>query len=115
MYVCSDDETEADEEEEEPQPTKIKFLKGQIDFFFFSFEIFTFLAYWPIGHKLLAWPGVGGVVVRGSRQQFFQPLLRNYCTEYSKLYVQLPYIGVYKNSSFHVDPIVDVDFIGLDT
>ena len=31
----------------------------------------------------------------------------------SKLYIQLPYIGVYKNSSLHVDPIVDVDFIGL--
>ena len=31
----------------------------------------------------------------------------------SKLYTQLPYIGVYKNSSLHVDPIVDLDFIGL--
>ena len=46
-----------------------------------------FLSYWPIGHKLLAWPGVG-IIVDGSRrrcqhrQQFFQPLLlRNYCPE----------------------------------
>ena len=49
-------------------------------------EIVVFLAYWPIGHKLVAWPGVGVVVVDGSRQQFFQPLLiRNYWTEYFKI------------------------------
>ena len=47
-------------------------------------------------------------------QQFFQPLLlRNYCTEYFKIvYTASLYKGL-KNSSFHVDPTVDVDFIGL--
>ena len=44
----------------------------------------AFLAYWPLDHKLLAWPGVGGGNHR--RQQFFQPLLlRSYCTKYFKM------------------------------
>ena len=79
-------------------------------------RMFQFLAYWPIGHKLLAWPCV--VIGGGSRrrrQQFFSSLFFSETTvpNTSKLYIQLPYIGVYKNSSLHVDPIVDVDFIGL--
>ena len=76
----------------------------------------VFLAYWPIGHKLLAWPGVGvgvgggGVVINNFSSLFSSETAAQ---NTSKLYIQLPYIGVYKNSSFHVDPIVDVDFIGL--
>ena len=68
----------------------------------------VFLAYWPIGHTLLAWPCV--VVVN-----IFSSLFSSETTAQntSKLYIQLPYIRVYKNSSFHVDLIVDVDFIGL--
>ena len=75
-----------------------------------------FLAYWPIGHKLLAWPCVVGGGGGGSWcQQFFSSLFFSETTvpNTSKLYIQLPYIGVDKNSSLHVNPIVDVDFIGL--
>ena len=76
--------------------------------------VLLFLVYWLIGHKLLAWPcvgfGGGGVVVNN-----FSSLFSSETTAQntSKLYIQLPYIRVYKNSSFHVDPIVDVDFMGL--
>ena len=73
-----------------------------------------FLAYWPIGHKLLAWPCVG-VVGGGGVVNNFSSLFSSETTAQntSKLYIQLPYIRVDKNSSFHVDPIVDVAFIGL--
>ena len=76
------------------------------------FSMSPFLAYWLIGHKLLAWPGVGGggVVVNNFSSLFS---LETTAQNTSKLYIQLPHIGVYKNSSFHVDPIVDVDFIGF--
>ena len=72
----------------------------------------AFLAYWPIGHNLFAWPGVG---IGGGIVNNFSSLFSSETTAQntSKLYIQLPYMGVYKNSSFHVDLIVDVDFIGL--
>ena len=50
-----------------------------------------------------------GVVVNNFSSLFSETTAPNT----SKLYVQLPYIGVFKHSSLHVDPIVDVDFIGL--
>ena len=77
---------------------------------FKAFKVFQFLAFWPIGHKLLAWPGVGVVIVNN-----FSSLFSSETTAQntSKLYIQLPYIGFYKNSSFHVDSIVGVDFIGV--
>ena len=73
----------------------------------------NFLAYWPIGHKLLAWPGVGGggVGVVNNFSSLFSSETTAQNT--SKLYIHLPYIGVYKNSSFDVDLIDDVDLIGL--
>ena len=68
----------------------------------------SFLAYWSIGHELLAWPGV--VIVNNFASLFFSETT---APNTSKLCIQLPYIGVYKNSSLHVDPVVDVDFIEL--
>ena len=62
-------------------------------------SVMLFLAYWLIGHKLLAWPGVGVGGGGGSRRrhrQFFQPvLLRNYCIEYFKIiYTASSYRGL---------------------
>ena len=70
---------------------------------------------WPIGHKLLAWPCVVVVVGGGGVVNNFPSLFSSETTSQntSKLYIQFPHIRVYKISSFHVDPIVDVDFIGL--
>ena len=53
---------------------------------------------------------VGGIVVNNFSSLFFSETT---APNTSKLYIQLSYIGVYKNSSLHVDLIVDVDFIGL--
>ena len=77
--------------------------------YWYCFRLLRFLAYWQIGHKLLAWPGVGVVDNNFSSLFFSETTGQNTL----KLYIQLPYIGVYKNSSLHVDPIVDVDFIRL--
>ena len=67
----------------------------------FFVVVFYFLAYWPIGHKLLAWPGVIGVVGVGGVvvvNNFFQPLLpRNNCTEYNQIiYTASLYRGLLK-------------------
>ena len=72
--------------------------------------VFSLLA---VGHKLLAWPCVVGSVVGVVHN--FSSLFSSETTAQntSQLYIQLPYIRVYKNSSFHIDPIIDVDFIGL--
>ena len=82
--------------------------------FLFSMLFISIFSLLAVGHKLLAWSCVGVVVV-GVVVYNFYSLFSSETTAQntSKLYIQLPYIRVYKNSSFHVDPIVDVDFIGL--
>ena len=76
-----------------------------------SIVFWLFLAYWPIGHKLLAYPGViVSVVGDGSSRHHFSSLFsQTTASNTSKLavYIQPPYIGIYKNSSLHVDPKKD--------
>ena len=74
-----------------------------------------FFSLLAVDHKLLVWSCVGVVGGGGVVVYNFSSLFSSETTAQntSKLYIQLPYIRVYKNSSFHVDPIVDVDFIGL--
>ena len=61
----------------------------------------------------MAWPGVGVVDGGGVVNNFSSLFSENTVPNTSKLYIQLPYIGVNKNSSLHVYLIVDIDFIGL--
>ena len=72
-------------------------------------NVFFYFLAWH-GLVLTASAATSAVVVYNFSSLFFSETT---APNISKLYIQLPYIGVYKNSLLHVDPIVDVDFIGL--